>query len=122
MPISNQSIKTRLELIKILEENKKIVILKFGAEWCGPCKKIEQTVTKYMESMPDDITCMILDIDECFDLYAFLKTKKVTPSIPVILAYDVGNTNPIAPTDIMLGSNGDVDRFFQNCYERYTSI
>ena len=114
MPVSDKTISTRDEFKTLLEENKSVVILKFGAEWCGPCKKIEGIVHQYFEKLPESVTCMVLDIDECFDLYAFLKSKKIVTAIPTLIAYYKGNTH-YAPDEIVTGTNIDIiDMFFKN--------
>jgi hypothetical protein len=57
---------------------------------------------------------MEVDVDECFDLYAFLKHKKMVNGIPVFLAYarDV-NEGPIA--SITGASLPDIETFFATC-------
>jgi len=62
--------------IELLKNNPGQFIIKFGAEWCAPCKKIEKDVKFCFDRMPDTVQCAIIDIDEYLDLYAFLKTKK----------------------------------------------
>lgn len=115
MPVSSETISTRQDFLQLLEKNDSVVILKFGAEWCGPCKTIEADVQKYMDTMPENITCMILDVDECFDLYAYLKSKKIIQGIPCILAYFKGNTH-FAPDEFVSGTKLDeIERFFEQC-------
>ena len=110
------TINTRQELQHLLaNHNNSMVIIKFGAEWCEPCKRIESLVNRCMSEMPKDVLCMKLDIDECIDIYAYLKTKKVLQSIPTIVAYKRGNTH-FAPDDIVNSSNEQqVIDFFERC-------
>lgn len=100
---------------EILQANPGQVIIKFGAEWCGPCKKIESQVHEWIGRMPTNIVFILLDVDECFELYAFLKTKKMLNGIPAILSYDQGNVNYI-PSDSVIGADVDqVNLFFERC-------
>ena len=87
----------------LLDNNPGAIIIKFGAEWCGPCKKIEGLVHQWMERLPAEIQPFIVDIDECFDIYAFLKTKKMVNGIPAILVYYKGNISYI-PDDFISGT------------------
>ena len=53
------------------------------------------------------------DIDDAFDLYAFLKSKKIVNGVPAILAYKVGNVG-YAPDDVVIGADtSQVKMFFQ---------
>lgn len=84
-----------------------IIIIKLGAEWCGPCKRIENLVYTCMSQIKDRIPsmeCAVLDIDESFELYAFLKTKRVVNGIPAILVYYRDNAHYI-PDDVVIGSD-----------------
>ena len=91
MPISNTTITDRYEFMELLKHNQTIIILKFGAEWCGPCTNIKNDVHQIMVGMPDDVTCLDIDVDECFDVYAYLKSKKIVNGVPCVLAYFAGN-------------------------------
>lgn len=122
MPISSETIETRNDLSELLKNNKNVVVLKLGAEWCGPCKKIEKEVNAHMEKMPHDMTCMILDVDECFDLYAFLKSKKIVVGIPSLLAYFKGNTH-YAPDEVVIGTDlNELNQFFAKCIAAYNDM
>ena len=104
------------DFAEILESNPGVVIIKFGAEWCGPCKKIEAQVHASMNLMPENVQCYIIDVDDCFELYAYLKSKKMVNGIPAILAYYKDNTSYI-PSDSVLGANPEqVDLFFKRCF------
>ena len=95
----------KLGFQSLLQQNPGVIIIKLGAEWCGPCKKIEQPVTEWMKRMPKKwIQCIILDIDESFEIYATLKQKKMVNGIPAILAYYQGNVSVI-PDDIIVGAD-----------------
>ena len=39
-------LENRTELLKLITESNDMVVLKFGAEWCKPCKKIEGLVNQ----------------------------------------------------------------------------
>ena len=96
---------------ELLKENPGQIIVKFGAEWCAPCKKIEKDVKYCFDRMPDTVQCFIIDIDEYLDLYAFLKTKKMVNGIPAILCWHKGNLGYI-PDDVVLGSNTEQLKLF----------
>ena len=107
----------------LLQQNSGVIIIKLGAEWCGPCKKIEQPVTGWMKRMPrETIQCIILDIDESFEIYATLKQKKMVNGIPAMLAYYQGNVS-IIPDDIVVGADlNQIKLFFDRCYSRVSGV
>lgn len=71
-----------------LQDNQSIIILKFEAEWCGPCKKLEPSFIELINKNKSFIHEVIkIDVDECFDVYAFMKNKKMINGIPAVLAY-----------------------------------
>lgn len=106
----------------ILLNNPGIVIIKFGAEWCGPCKIIEQDVYRYFEMVPDNIQPIILDVDNSFEVYAFLKNKKMIGGIPAIVAYYKGN-NTYVPDDSIVGADKiQLSLFFQRCVNKAKTI
>jgi thiol-disulfide isomerase/thioredoxin len=56
------------ELSTFLKENDdKVVIIKFSASWCGPCKKLAPLVKKIAESQ-DKIELADVDIDKNSEL------------------------------------------------------
>jgi len=105
---------TRTDFATLMDNNPGILIFKFTAEWCGPCKKIKEYSYKKSNDLPDYMTMLEVDVDECFDLYAFLKHKKMVNGIPVFLAYAKGtNEGPIA--SITGASLPDIETFFATC-------
>lgn len=105
----------RNTFVDLLKENNGLIILKFGAEWCNPCKLIDDYVDQKFKEMPTDVTCIKIDVDEHLDLYAFLKSKKMVQGIPTILCYEKGNETYI-PIDIVSGTDEkELDNFFKRC-------
>ena len=100
---------------KALINNPGILVIKFGAEWCGPCKKIDHLVYEWMSNLPETIQGAIIDIDDNFELYAFLKSKKQVNGVPVILCYKKGNVTAI-PNDVVVGADeNQIKIFFAKC-------
>ena len=109
------SFSSRQDFIKLLEKNPGLVILKLGATWCGPCKRIKPVVDAFYASSPDNVICCDVDVDESFDLYAYLKSKKMVNGVPVIMCYKRGNTSFI-PDDSITGADPvELDKFFMRC-------
>ena len=106
------------DLLKSLQNNPGVFLMKLGAEWCGPCKRIEGLVKTCMDQAPANVQCAVIDVDEAIEVYSFLKTKRVVNGIPAILGYYQGNLNYV-PDDVVIGSDQkQVIAFFQRCYEK----
>lgn len=73
-------------------------IIKFKADWCKPCKNIAPFVENCVKSKEEEFKnnkkkflFITLDVDECFDLYAFLKKIKMINGIPALFLYSKNN-------------------------------
>jgi len=119
MSVSNKKIiscfETREDFFNLLKVNPGLVIIKFGATWCGPCKKIKHVVDAFFGTSPDNVICADVDVDESFDLYGFFKSKKMVNGIPVMMCFIKGNETFI-PDDSVTGIEPvALDAFFKRC-------
>lgn len=123
--ITNISIDDFKTLLNNISNN--IIILKFTADWCKPCKKIKSSVDEWFSKLPNNFIIIEIDIDETMDLYYTLKTKKMVNGIPSILAY-YGNTEKtmdkwFIPSDSVIGGNiEEVNLFFSRCQIKGASM
>jgi thioredoxin 1 len=44
------------------------VVVKFGATWCGPCKKMESQLDELAAALPGQVDVVRIDVDERRDL------------------------------------------------------
>jgi thiol-disulfide isomerase/thioredoxin len=108
-------IRDRNHFLELLHTNPGLFLIKFGAEWCGPCRTINQGVKYYFENMPDNVQCAIIDIDINFDIYSFLRSKRVVNGVPVILCYNKDNLTHV-PNDLVIGADKkQIMDFFIRC-------
>ena len=118
---------TREEFEVALKENRKKgygTILKFTANWCGPCKTIKSLVQTLVSEIPTEckLACYEVDVDESFELYATMKRSRMVNGIPALLFYSATNTT-VRSDDSVSGSNEPGIRgFFARCIENATSI
>ena len=105
----------RESFFTLLAHNPGIIVLKLGAEWCGPCKTIKTAVNGFFASSPPEVICCDIDVDKSFDFYSFLKSKKMVNGIPVLLCYKKGNLTFI-PDDMVTGADPQqLHLFFTRC-------
>lgn len=103
----------------------RIIVVKFGAEWCGPCKKIKPLWNEWISHIPTNIVIVDIDIDVSIDLYVQLKSKKMVKGVPTILAFygDVKRDQWYIPDDSVSGGNeGDVKNFMNRCFVKAKTI
>jgi len=108
---------SRTDYLKLLESNPGRLIFKFGAGWCGPCKMVMPQCEHWMRQLPRDRFVFVpVDIDDSFEVYAMLRSKKIIQSVPTMVCYKQGNINPTAPDYVVIGASVDqVNHFFQQC-------
>ena len=104
----------RKQFIEELTSNPGVLVLKYGAEWCAPCKAAKPLVDAYAREFPPDWKYLELDADVDFDLYAFLHAKKQVRQIPVLLAYKKGNLTPFADSSITGADPAALRQFFNS--------
>jgi thiol-disulfide isomerase/thioredoxin len=98
---------------QLLRENPGKVVLKFGATWCGPCQRIEAHVQQWFSRMPNSVKCIMIDIDESFDLYAAFKSKRQINGIPAILCFNSGNLSYLPDSSVAGADFDQVNTFFR---------
>ena len=105
----------RHHFFRCLKENTGVIIVKFGAKWCDPCKQISDLVEQKFQECNSNIVCCDLDVDENIDLYSFFKKNKQIDGIPTIIAFFKNNISP-TPNLRVSGTNiEDIDKFFKDC-------
>ncbi len=111
---------SRLQFEEILRQNPGNVIVKFGATWCGPCKRIEAQVGQWFnmltqktsDQQTSNTLCIAVDVDDSFDLYGAFKSRRQVSGIPAILLFKQGNLSYI-PDDMVVGADPrQVNDFF----------
>jgi thiol-disulfide isomerase/thioredoxin len=99
-----------------------VLLIKFGADWCGPCKKIAPLYYDFIKTNPPNILFADIDVDDNIDLYITLKKNKMLNGIPVFLAY-FGNSRLrekwYIPDDSIVGADETaVAAFFARCLKQ----
>jgi len=103
---------TRDEVIEYLNTHP-VVIMKFTATWCGPCKRSTPLVNKLFNEMPNNVSMIIVDIDKARDIASAMKIK----SVPTMHNFING-----APMDSVIGSNKEhIASFFKKTMGRASS-
>ena len=67
----------------------KVIVIKFTAKWCGPCRNTAPLVESLFASLPDNVIIFELDIDDPNNkpLYNMLKSRRMINGIPSFIAY-----------------------------------
>ena len=103
------------DLYTILSNNNGIVILKFSADWCGPCKKIGPIVDEWKNILPESVVFYDIDIDESLNLYSYFKTRKMLAGIPSLMCWRSGNSTFVPDYTVNNSDPVQVTAFFRTC-------
>jgi thiol-disulfide isomerase/thioredoxin len=121
---------TKEQLIKLQQElpdRKCIILLKFSATWCKPCKKIKPLCEEYFSSMPRNILLFNIDIDEHMDLYVQLKSKKMLKGVPTMMMWApsyASADNPwyVSDESVSGADDKEVRQFFERCTKQALAL
>ena len=104
-------------------KSREMILLKFTADWCQPCKTIKPICDEYVSKFSSSIKYFEVDIDESLDLYVKLKNKKMLNGIPALLAYYSGEKDYwYESDDSHLGKDTKaLVQFFERCIN-YSSL
>ena len=95
-------LKTRQELKEHVKKHE-VVIVKFTADWCGPCRRVAPHIHSLMETY-NKINYVVVDVDEGSNIASFLKIR----SIPTIISYINGDIHEILPSS----DENEITKFF----------
>jgi thioredoxin 1 len=116
-------------LLQNLRQQRAVIVVKFGATWCGPCKVIKPYVEQWSQQQrPVNVLYIDVDIDETMDLYMALKKYKMVNGVPVLLAfYSDSKTNLqqqwFIPDDSHVGGDvAAVQRFLGRVTQKAQSL
>jgi len=105
----------RQEFFELLNLNPGLLIIDLNATWCGPCKKIQPLVDAFFAQSPTNVITCSLDVDENFDFYAYMKSKRQVNGIPYLACWFKGNQS-FAPNFSHSGGDPvELDNFFKKC-------
>ena len=113
------------ELDEIIIENKdKLILLYFGASWCGPCHKLKDKLKdeNLMSNFPE-LCCIYIDIDN--DEFSQICEKYNVQSLPTQFITILKN-NSVKRLDKIIGYNwnGLIDSYIKNIHllKKYKEI
>jgi len=127
MPLINDPITNRSQFIQLITDAPRLfpgcehVIVRFTAEWCGPCKKITPLVAQYIPALAPNVCYVDVNIDQSHDIYSLLKSKRVIGGIPTIFCYSfprpsVTRFTAYIPTRSVVGTDPVKIRAFFEAY------
>ena len=111
--LSEDTLKLKCEALG----EKELIVIKFTANWCGPCKQIKDLCNQFEKHKPKSIQYYEIDIDDSIELYMKLKKMKMVNGIPALLAYKRGvKQHWFIPDEFHLGSDKKgLASFFDKC-------
>ena len=112
-------IHTVKDFMELLKTNPGMVLIKFSAVWCGPCKRVASNMKHGFARFANHtrVALFDIDIDESLELYAFLKSKRMVQGIPAVLMYRKGNHTFAFDDSVNTSKTADIDAFFERCQD-----
>jgi len=103
-----------VEVFKAVMKQNGVSVIKAGATWCGPCKRIAPEVDKIYLQLSSNIQVYHIDVDECPDIAGLLRIRK----LPTFISFVGGDK-----MDILESSKIDeIQRFFKKVLLRARAV
>ena len=107
------------DLQKNIKDNE-IIVIKFTADWCGPCQGIKHISDDYNGRFNSKVHYYEINIDDSLELYIKFKSLKMVNGIPAILCFHAKERDFwYCADDCCLGADKTK---LKNFYERCLSI
>lgn len=72
---------------KAVLESTKPVVVKFGAEWCGPCRSMDAAIKELRPKLSNRVDFFIVDVDQKPALFRYYRSGG---GIPQIMIFEQG--------------------------------
>ena len=79
-------IANRQAFMTLLQHNPGLIVIKLGAEWCGPCKMMPPILTQIREKLGDKVRLIKIDVDKNPQLASQLNVS----SVPTLAIFHKG--------------------------------
>jgi len=101
------------EFKQMVEKNQGVLVVKYGATWCGPCRTIDPILNMAYTKLPSNVQVVVVDIDDCMDVYSFMKNKRMLNGVPALTAYVRGNTSYVPDYGVTGADMPRIQQFFE---------
>ena len=72
---------------KTVLESSKPVVVKFGAEWCGPCRSMDEAINELRPKLGSKVGFFIVNIDQKPELFRHYRSGS---GIPQVMIFEKG--------------------------------
>lgn len=72
---------------KSVLESSKPVVVKFGAEWCGPCRSMDEAIKELRPKLSHKVGFFIVDVDQKPELFRYYRSGS---GIPQVMIFEKG--------------------------------
>lgn len=90
--MSTVKIDNQDQFFELFKQKEKAVIVRFSAEWCGPCKSIAPIFTELADKFKDNLIVLNVDVEENQELASIFRVRSL-PSVVSSYNGDVVEAN-----------------------------
>lgn len=110
-------------VVKVDDTKNGVIIIKFSAGWCVPCKKVSPIWERYSRASQGNVIMVEVDIDESLDVYLFMKRKRMLNGVPTMLAWYPNESRDkdtwYIPDDSVSGFDEKaIHEYFARCFRK----